>query len=638
LNYDKVTGSYGFSSFDINVLPQEYAMNKLVLFFFLSFSICNFSLAEVRYVSHSGSNTPPYLTWETAADSIMSAINISSFGDTIYVANGVYEEQVVMIPGLSLIGAGMDSCIIDAGNILSNAIINDDTCLIEGFQVICSTYSWCIYDSGSIDSKVISNHFKCLVQTGGGIDVLNLDTSINSNIYVYKNLINDVTIGIHILNSNCTIRENSIYPFPDPQASIITGILIGADFFNFYPVIDSNYIETERTGIDKGFGARPIISNNSIILRGVGGLGMSLGGPSDTAWVYNNLVYAERGMEGIYPSGIEHLYLYNNYFIGNFDDQQNLKYVVTLGPGQTAINNVITNAERGVRAVGTQDLVFKYNNVWNNDVNYYGFTPDSTNLSVDPMVMNEDTSRGELDFHLQMFSPLIDKGDPAILDKDSTRSDIGLYGGPFGQMYNYQDLPPRPPVNLSAIVDTDYILLKWNKNTEADFSHYNLYRDTTENFTADSTTFVVSVEDTFYIYIRSEGISDLYFKLTAEDNQGNISEPSEELHLVLTGIKNNEEFTISSYKLFQNYPNPFNPSTRIGYRLKERGYVKLYVYDIKGELIEILVNKHQEGGYHEVSFGREKELASGIYIYQIMVRSGKNIPVFTDIKKMIYIK
>ena len=73
--------------------------------------------ATVRYVSHSGNNTPPYLTWATAADSIMFAINISVFGDTIYVANGVYEEQVTMIPGLSLIGAGMDSCVIDTRNL-----------------------------------------------------------------------------------------------------------------------------------------------------------------------------------------------------------------------------------------------------------------------------------------------------------------------------------------------------------------------------------------------------------------------------------------------------------------------------------------------------------------------------------------
>ena len=345
--------------------------------------------------------------------------------------------------------------------------------------------------------------------------------------------------------------------------------------------------------------------------------------------------------------------MYNNYFTG-FNSSG--YYALNFGPDQTVINNVVTNSTNGVKAFGTQNLVFKNNNVWNNGHNYYGFTPDSTNISVDPMVVNEDTSNDGPDFHLQMFSPLIDRGDPSIIDKDGSRSDIGLYGGPLGESYKYQDLPPRIPVNMSAYVDSDYILLKWNRNTEADFNHYNLYRDTTENFTADSTNFAASVEDTFYLHIIPPGIPDLYFKLTAVDNQGNESEPSDELHVFLTETIKNEQFTIDNYKLFQNYPNPFNPSTKIGYRLKERGYVKLYVYDIKGELVETLVNQYQESGYYEVEFtgGRSEgggqrsetgnqrseisEFASGVYIYQMMVKNKNGIPVFSDIKKMILLK
>ena len=64
------------------------------------------------------------------------------FDDTIYVANGVYEEQVVMIPGLSLIGAGMDSCIVDTRNFAAagfSAIEVHDSCLIKGFHLIISS-------------------------------------------------------------------------------------------------------------------------------------------------------------------------------------------------------------------------------------------------------------------------------------------------------------------------------------------------------------------------------------------------------------------------------------------------------------------------------------------------------------------
>jgi len=328
----------------------------------------------------------------------------------------------------------------------------------------------------------------------------------------------------------------------------------------------------------------------------------------------------------------------NNYVVGTFTD-----YGILAGSNDTVINNVVTDATGGIGAWDNQNLIAQYNNSWNNGLNYGGFTLDTTNLSVDPMIVNGDTTQGELDFHLQEYSPLINAGDPNILDKDSTRSDIGLYGGPYGASYVYVDLPPRPPVNLTVDVDS-LIKLTWNKNTEADFNHYNLYSDTTSNFQIDSTKLIASITDTFYNHIIPTGIESLYFKITGVDNQGNESSPSEEVGILITGVED-ELKPVNNYILYQNYPNPFNPSTRIGYKLKERGYVKLYVYDIKGELVSVLVNKIQEAGYYEVEFntsvshsGEVRNLASGVYIYQLFIKGENNIPVFSDIKKMVYVK
>ena len=53
-------------------------------------------------------------------------------------------------------------------------------------------------------------------------------------------------------------------------------------------------------------------------------------------------------------------------------------------------------------------------------------------------------------------------------------------------------------------------------------------------------------------------------------------------HQLLIGAK---EVLWLDYSLFQNYPNPFNPTTTISYRLKEKGFVKLNVYDITGKFI-----------------------------------------------------
>jgi hypothetical protein len=100
----------------------------------------------------------------------------------------------------------------------------------------------------------------------------------------------------------------------------------------------------------------------------------------------------------------------------------------------------------------------------------------------------------------------------------------------------------------------------------------------------------------------------------------------------------------SKYQLYQNYPNPFNPTTKIGYKLKERSYVKLMVYDIKGELVQVLINKEQNAGYYDVEF-TGKYLSSGIYLYRIEVIGKGNlldgkagIPRFSDMRKMILVK
>ncbi len=122
--------------------------------------------------------------------------------------------------------------------------------------------------------------------------------------------------------------------------------------------------------------------------------------------------------------------------------------------------------------------IFQYNNLWGNDLNFSNFSPDTTNIYFNPMLVNQDS----FNLYLQKFSPLIDTGDPTIHDKDSTRSDIGLYGGPFGESYSYNDLAPRIPVNLNATFDSLHVGITWSKNTQADFNHYNVYRDSPRIF------------------------------------------------------------------------------------------------------------------------------------------------------------
>ncbi|MFA4936863.1 MAG: T9SS type A sorting domain-containing protein [Patescibacteria group bacterium] len=72
------------------------------------------------------------------------------------------------------------------------------------------------------------------------------------------------------------------------------------------------------------------------------------------------------------------------------------------------------------------------------------------------------------------------------------------------------------------------------------------------------------------------------------------------------------------FELHQNYPNPFNSITVIPYELKERGWVKLEVYNILGQKIITLVNEEKEAGF-QVTYWDANGLSSGMYIARLSV-------------------
>ena len=69
--------------------------------------------------------------------------------------------------------------------------------------------------------------------------------------------------------------------------------------------------------------------------------------------------------------------------------------------------------------------------------------------------------------------------------------------------------------------------------------------------------------------------------------------------------------------VLNNYPNPFNPQTTISYYLPQSTRTSLNIYDIKGRLVETLVNEEQKAGNHSVVWNAEN-ISSGIYFYRIV--------------------
>jgi len=91
--------------------------------------------------------------------------------------------------------------------------------------------------------------------------------------------------------------------------------------------------------------------------------------------------------------------------------------------------------------------------------------------------------------------------------------------------------------------------------------------------------------------------------------------PFSQVRTVLTAVSDvgDEAGLPREFALEQNYPNPFNPETVIRYAVPAPVHVRLGVYAVTGELVELLVDERREAGRYEVRFDA-REAASGVYL------------------------
>jgi hypothetical protein len=93
---------------------------------------------------------------------------------------------------------------------------------------------------------------------------------------------------------------------------------------------------------------------------------------------------------------------------------------------------------------------------------------------------------------------------------------------------------------------------------------------------------------------------------------------------------------ITTFKVMQNYPNPFNPSTTIQYEIPGAGKVEIQIFNITGQLVKTIENRHNTGGSYLIMWDGNNEaevkVASGLYLYSVTYEHT------TQSKKMILVK
>lgn len=393
----------------------------------------------------SGSNTTGDGSQAKPWKTITYALGqITGTGHTVNVAAGTYNTTlgetfpIFIANGVSLVGAGIDRSIIDAGT-KQTAVkcvgIVDSTTRLDGFTITNGTYPGesGIYISAGSTLQVSNN--KITASGGntaynlwkGGIYVVNSSPLIISN-----NISGNSGSGIFVSNCSPTIKNNLI---TGNSGNSYRGGGLTIEGSSSRPAISYNIIvNNSLEGIRCNNSSRPQIINNTI--AGNSGGGIQMGG------------FAAGGAS---PDIINNILAFNT----GYGVDENVASV----PGKVWYNLFYANGSGLYRDAGTTDY---YTSATMNS----GVAECKNNLDGDPMFVD----RVNGDYRLRSGSPAINAGDPGTpLDPDGTRADIGaLYYVPIATV---PSAPPLSSPSNTATSQPTTLTLTWGTSTGATKYH-----------------------------------------------------------------------------------------------------------------------------------------------------------------------
>lgn len=186
-------------------------------------------------------------------------------------------------------------------------------------------------------------------------------------------------------------------------------------------------------------------------------------------------------------------------------------------------------------------------------------------------------------------------------------------------------------------------IVKFNKSTgDTLFVGRTMYAVNTTDIAFDETGVLYGIKGTgntvsdLFVIDQTTGNGILIGATTIRDIRAiaySTAEPS--------SVDDGLQIIPSEFTLNQNYPNPFNPSTTINFSLPSAANIKLTVYNILGEVVNVLLSKEMQAGNYNIiwnaddQFGRK--VSSGVYFYELRA-SSENGSEFSQMRKMILLK
>jgi parallel beta-helix repeat protein len=223
----------------------------------------------------------------------------------------------------------------------------------------------------------------------------------------------------------------------------------------------------------------------------------------------------------------------------------------------------------------------------------------------DSCVYNDTTATGEELYYSTFFIR-------AATDIPTLYCDSEVDSG-----YSVDNLDPHVPEEVAVAYNTGSgNVISWSESPDEDFDNFRIYRGLDSGFIPSPDNLAHITTETDWTDVIEEGWRYIY-KITAMDFNGNESEPG----MVTTTTRDETPEVPDSYALYQNVPNPFNPVTTIRFDLPDATHVRLSVYNVKGELVASLIDRHMAGGRQEITWSAVdntgRPISSGVYFYRL---------------------
>lgn len=577
---------------------------------------------NIRYVSATGDDTTGDGSFENPFKTIQHAVDVSTYGDTVVVENGIYDEAVT-VNSKSIV-------------LMSDYLFTEDTLDIQNTII-----------GGDLIITVVSFEYCDSVTSIIGFEIKN--AVVDDNWY---------QCGISCTKSSPIIQNNNICN------NIGQGITC-MEFSN--PQIENNLISgNSRSGIYCRYGSDPLIENNTISGNAASGVHCMDG--ADPTISMNNIVENSQSRAGGGICCIQYCdpTIAGNTITGNtaasgggifceLNSDPQIKHNVirensadygggiNIQEGSNPIvdSNLITDNVAYIAGGGLICVQYSHPTIINNIIStnsadtagggIFCYWESSPAVTTSIITGNTAVIGGAIICERDC-NPTITATTISGNSADSIGSGIGCGSSSF------------PAVENSIIAfGTDGEAVWCDETGGISINCSNIYG----NAGGDWTGCIADQAD-----INGNFSLDPLFCDTAKGdfNLENISPcvPAYNDCGVLIGALSagcsstdiNDDYSAETlpvrFSLSQNYPNPFNPVTTIDYSLERRLYVEITIHNLLGRRVKTVVNKVMPAGTHTAYWdgvnSDGEPTASGIYFYQIKARN------FVETKKMVLLK